>query len=255
MWVDDMKAPNRKRVDTLLVERGFFDSRSAAQAAISAGMVRVDGADVLKPSTSVAESARIEAQPAHPYVSRGGVKLAHAIDHFGLEISELVCLDLGSSTGGFTQVLVERGAAHVTAVDVGRGQFHANLREHERITLLEGMDARELHHDHLPLQPQIIVADLSFIGLEKVLGPALSMASPDAQLVTLFKPQFQVGREHVGKGGIVTNEIAARNAEQRFVDWLGSKGWFVAETARIDSPITGGDGNRERLLLAVRKAP
>jgi 23S rRNA (cytidine1920-2'-O)/16S rRNA (cytidine1409-2'-O)-methyltransferase len=241
-----------QRADRLLVRLGHFESRAQARAAIEAGCVRADGQDVRKPSQLIGADAMIEARPAHPYVSRAALKLLHALDRFELDVSDRQCLDLGASTGGFTDVLLERGAARVTAVDVGTGQLHDRLRSDPRITLLEGRDARELVAADLPAPPDIVTVDASFIGLEKLLARPLSLAAPAARLVALFKPQFQVGRAAIGKGGIVTDASATAAAEDGLVEWLAAQGWPVEPGNRIDSPITGGDGNRERLILAKR---
>lgn len=238
------------RADRILVSRGHFGSRSAAQAAIAAGRVSVNGRVIAKPSEKIAPDARIEAEPAHPWVSRAGLKLAHGLDVFGIDPAGCACLDVGASTGGFTQVLLARGASHVVAVDVGRYQLHASLREDARVTSLEGLDARKLTRDHVGQALQLIVCDASFISLHKLLGVPLALAAPGADLVTLFKPQFEVGREHVGKGGIVRNGDAVARAEAGFVAWLEGQGWQVK--ACTDSPIKGGDGNAERLVWAVK---
>ncbi len=238
------------RADKVLVQLGHFSSRTAAQAAIAAELVTVNGRPVSKASQVISSRAKIAASPAHPWVSRGGVKLAHGLDVFGIDVGGLHCLDVGASTGGFTQVLLARGARSVVAVDVGRGQLHALVAGDGRVVSLEGKDARALTAADLGEAPDLVVCDASFISLSKVLGVALSLAGEGARLLALFKPQFEVGREHVGKGGIVRDRAAARAGEEAFVDWLGEQGWRVE--ARSDSPITGGDGNAERLVLAVR---
>ncbi|MEO1661631.1 MAG: TlyA family RNA methyltransferase [Pseudomonadota bacterium] len=236
------------RADKILVALGHFDSRAAAQAAIAAGNVKVSGRPISKPSEKISRSAKIEATPEHPWVSRAGLKLAHALDVFGVDPVGLRCLDIGASTGGFSEVLVARGAASVVAVDVGRGQFHSRLQDHPNITSLEATDARALTAVQAGA-PQLIVCDASFISLHKLLSVPLSFAAPDAGLIALFKPQFEVGRENIGKGGIVTDTAAVEQAETDFVTWLGGQGWTVA--GRADSPIKGGDGNAERLIYAV----
>lgn len=239
------------RADKVLVAQGHFDSRSAAQAAIAAGTVRVGGRQLTKPSEKITHNARIEAAPAHPYVSRSGVKLAHAIGVFGVDPTGLNCLDVGASTGGFTQVLLQARAASIVAVDVGRGQIHPEIASDPRVHSLEAMDARNLKNTDLVAPPELIVCDASFISLSKLLGPVLKLAAPGASLITLFKPQFEVGRENIGKGGIVSDERAAGRAETAFTDWLAGQGWQA--TASDNSPIKGGDGNSERLILAIRK--
>jgi 23S rRNA (cytidine1920-2'-O)/16S rRNA (cytidine1409-2'-O)-methyltransferase len=246
----DAEPPEKDRADRMLVALGHFPSRAAAQAAIAAGRVRADGQAVSKPSQILFRTAAIEARTAHPYVSRGGLKLAHALDVFGIDPAGLVCLDLGASTGGFSDVLLRRGAAQVVAVDVGHGQFDPRLAADPRVTAHEGLDARTLTRAHLPELPALIVCDASFIALEKLLPAALSLAAPGARLVALFKPQFEVGRTHVGKGGIVRDEAAVTAARARFRAFLDSAGWSVIGEA--ESPVTGGDGNREYLVVASR---
>lgn len=237
------------RADKILVALGHFESRSAAQAAIAAGMVMVNGRVLKKPSEKITPDQRIEAERAHPWVSRAGLKLDHALDVFGVDVTGAHCLDVGASTGGFTEVLLSRGAASVVAVDVGRDQLHARLRGDARVTSLEGQDARELTADMVGA-PSVVVCDASFISLHKLLAVPLGLAAADARLVTLFKPQFEVGRENIGKGGIVSDAAAVARAEAAFVEWLGEQGWHVK--GRADSPIKGGDGNAERLIFAVR---
>lgn len=238
------------RADKILVALGHFDSRSAAQAAIAAGKVKVAGRVLVKPSEKISASARIEAEAAHPWVSRAGLKLAHALDVFEVDPSGRHCLDIGASTGGFTDVLVSRGAARVIAVDVGRDQLHDKLQNDPRVVSLEATDARDLNLDTVEQPPQLIVCDASFISLHKLIERPLSLAAEDAYLIALFKPQFEVGREHIGKGGIVNNPAAIEGAEAAFVDWLSAQGWRT--DARTDSPIKGGDGNAERLIYAVK---
>ena len=238
------------RADKILVALGHFDSRAAAQAAIAAGRVTVSGRTLTKSSEKISSQARIEAAPEHPWVSRAGLKLAHALAGFEINPSGQHCLDIGASTGGFTEVLLANDAASVVAVDVGRDQLHRRVSADKRVTSFEGTDARALTADMLYTAPGLIVCDASFISLHKLLGVPLSLAADEAQLVALFKPQFEVGREHVGKGGIVKDPAATRRAEQHFVDWLTAQGWTVK--GRADSPIKGGDGNAERLIYAVR---
>jgi 23S rRNA (cytidine1920-2'-O)/16S rRNA (cytidine1409-2'-O)-methyltransferase len=240
----------KDRADKLLVFLGHFDSRAGARAAIEAGRVTANGVTVAKPSQMISADDAITAEPAHPYVSRGGLKLAHALEAFGVDPAGRHCLDIGASTGGFTDVLLRAGAAHVTAIDVGREQFHASLHGNPRVTLLEGQDARTLTAAMMPAPPSLLVCDASFIGLEKLLDVPLSLAAPGADFVGLFKPQFQVGRPHVGKGGLVTDAAATERAAEAFALWMKEKGWPIhAWTA---SPISGGDGNAERLFHAVR---
>lgn len=238
------------RADKILVALGHFDSRSSAQAAIAAGKVRVRGRVLTKASEKISADAAIEAEAEHPWVSRAGLKLAHALEAFEVDPQGLHCLDIGASTGGFTQVLLDRGAAHVVSVDVGRDQFHASLRDNSRITLLEGTDARALTLQLVQAPPALVVCDASFISLHKLLSVPLSLAAKEATLIALFKPQFEVGRENVGKGGIVSDSNAKNRAEAAFVDWLETQGWTVR--AATDSPIKGGDGNAERLIFAEK---
>ena len=238
------------RADIFLVEHGYAASRAEAQAAIRAGLVRAGGKTVAKPSQAIAPDAAIDYAPAHPYVSRGGVKLAAALDHFVLSPAGLVCLDIGASTGGFTQVLLERGVAKVYAVDVGHGQLHSRLAANPRVVSLEGVNARDL--GQIPQPVDAIAADVSFISLKLALPPALGLARGGAWLVALVKPQFEVGRENIAKGGIVKSEAARSAALQSIADWLNAQpGWSV--TGTMDSPIAGGDGNRE-YLISARKA-
>lgn len=236
------------RADKVLVALGHFESRTAAQAAIAAGKVTVSGKVLKKASEKITPDVRIEAEPEHPWVSRAGLKLVHALDAFEIDPGGSHCLDVGASTGGFTEVLLARGAASVIAVDVGRDQLHARLQGDPRVTSLEATDARGLTAEIVQAPPQLIVCDASFISLHKLLAVPLSLAADQATLVALFKPQFEVGRENIGKGGIVTDSRAACLAEQGFVDWLSDHGWTVK--ARADSPIKGGDGNAERLIFA-----
>lgn len=240
----------RERADRLLVDLGFFDSRAAARAAIEAGGVRADGRKVLRPAQKLAPGARIEAVPAHPFVSRGGVKLAHAIKAFGIEVAGRHCLDIGASTGGFSDVLVQAGACHVTAVDIGRGQFHERLRADKRITVHEGLDARRLEPAHMPAPPGLIVVDVSFISLAKLLAGPLALGASQGELIALFKPQFEIGRAHIGKGGLVRADAPVDDAAEALETWLAGAGWPVQ--AWTQSPVPGGDGNQERLLHARR---
>ncbi len=199
------------RADVALVERGFFASRAKAREAIEAGLVTLDGRPVVKPSESVPENSRLDARPPYPWVSRGGVKLAAAFDAFALDPSGEQALDIGASTGGFAHVLLTRGATHVTCVDVGHGQLHPTISDDRRVKSLEKRDARTLSADDLPAPPQVIVGDVSFISLEKILPPVLALAAPRAEAVFLIKPQFEVGPELVKKG-IVRDEAAQKAA-------------------------------------------
>jgi 23S rRNA (cytidine1920-2'-O)/16S rRNA (cytidine1409-2'-O)-methyltransferase len=239
-----------RRLDVELVQRGLAPSRAQAREAIETGKVTVNGVLATKAGQVVSDSALIEAIPLHPWVSRGGIKLAHALDVFKVDPAGRHCLDIGSSTGGFTDVLLSRGARRVVAVDVGSGQLHPRLRDDPRVISLETTDARSLAPDAIIEPPTLLVCDASFIGLAKLLAVPLSLAAPDARLVALFKPQFEVGRENIGKGGIVTDLAATDAAAQALTAWLDQAGWAVR--AWTDSPIAGGDGNRERLFLAAR---
>jgi 23S rRNA (cytidine1920-2'-O)/16S rRNA (cytidine1409-2'-O)-methyltransferase len=238
-----------KRADAALHERGFFESRAKAREAIEAGLVTVDGRVVAKPSTPIAEGAEIVAQAPYPWVSRGGVKLSHALDVFRVDPSGLYCLDVGASTGGFTDVLLARGARHVAAVDVGHGQLHERLRRDERVTSMEGQDARTLIAAQLAEPPALVVIDASFISLAALLPNVLSLAARDGALVALIKPQFEAGR-HGTKKGVVRDEAIHAEVCARTRDDIEAHGWRVK--GETSSPISGGDGNREFLIYARR---
>jgi 23S rRNA (cytidine1920-2'-O)/16S rRNA (cytidine1409-2'-O)-methyltransferase len=240
----------RRRADRLLVERGLFDSRARAQAAIEAGLVRANGATVRKPAEEIPADAQIEAQPAHPYVSRGALKLAAALDQFGFDPRGRVCLDVGASTGGFSEVLLTRGAAHVYAVDVGHGQLHPSLHGYPRLTAMEGTDIRALKAGQLDPAPGLVTIDVSFISLKSVLPAVSALANTPAFLVALIKPQFEAGRAHVKKG-IVRDEAIHRAVCDDIVAAATTLDWQVLGV--IASPIEGGDGNREFLLGANRQ--
>ena len=241
----------KQRIDHLLVQRGLFDSRARARAAIEAGLVTADGAVVKKPSEQVAEDAVLTAEPAHRFVGRGALKLNHALTLWPIPVEGRIVLDVGASTGGFTEVCLERGAARVFAVDVGQGQLHPRIKADPRVVDLEKIDARDLTPDLIPDSPDLIVCDASFISLSKVLPTALSLAAPGADLVTLVKPQFEMdNRAEVGRGGVVRDETARQAALDRVVGWLEAGGWAVRETT--ESPIEGGDGNVEYLAWARR---
>ena len=240
-------AQQKDRIDRLLVARGLFESRAKAQAAIEAGLVSVGDAPIHKASEEVAIDAQINASPAHPYVSRGGVKLAAALDHFGFDPRGRVCLDIGASTGGFTQVLLERGARKVYAVDVGRGQLHHSLRKRPEVVSLEEADIRDVSPARLGDAPDLVTIDVSFISLKLVLPAASKLAATPAQLVALIKPQFEAGPALVKKGIVREPAVHAEVcAEIRSV--VAALGWRVASV--IPSPIAGGDGNAEFLLGA-----
>ena len=236
----------RKRADIVLVERGFFLSRARAQAAIAAGLVRVGGIKLAKPSEAIAPDSEIEAEAPHPYASRGGLKLAHALDAFALSPEGLVCLDVGASTGGFTDVLLKRGAKHVVAVDVGHGQLDPSLRTDARVRALEGFDARDLDLAVIGEPPQAIVCDVSFISQRLALRRALTLAARPAWLVSLIKPQFEVGPAEIVKGRVRSEQALSRACEGVRA-FLAARGWSVVGT--IPSPVLGG-GAREYLIAA-----
>jgi len=240
----------RNRLDIVLVERGLAASRSRARDLIKGGKVLIDGEVCMKASAEVDEDEALSLREAGaPAVSRGGVKLAAALASFEFDPSGLVALDVGASTGGFTEVLLARGAAKVYAVDVGHGQLHASLRNNPRVVSFEGCDARSLTRTLIPEPVAAIVADVSFISLTKALSPALALAAPGAWLVALVKPQFEVGRGGVGKGGIVREAAARQQAVDIVTAWLSAQpGWRIAGV--VPSPIKGGSGNEEYLLGA-----
>ena len=242
----------KRRIDQLLVERGLFDSRAKAAASIAAGRVTVNGRTVSRASESVDETADITAEAAHPWVGRGALKLDHALTLWPVAVDGRVVLDVGASTGGFTEVSLARGARRVIAVDVGRGQLHPSLAADPRVLNLEATDARDLTADLLGETPDLIVCDASFIGLAKVLDAALDLAADRADLIALVKPQFEAGPEHVGKGGLVKDEGVHTRVLADVNDWLGGRRWQVRATA--ESPITGGEGQREYLVWATRGA-
>jgi len=242
---------SQKRADLFLVDRGFYESRTRAQAAIAAGLVRVNGEALTKASQPLDETSRIEAEAPHPFVSRGGVKLATALDHFAVSPCDRICLDIGSSTGGFTDCLLQRGARTVHAIDVGRDQFHASLRSDPRIRLREACDARELVQDDFDEPPSLLVIDVSFISLKLVLPATFRVMAPEAHMMALIKPQFEVGRAHLKKG-IVRDEAAREAARDDIVAFVKKEGWTLLGV--IDSPIAGGDGNHEYLVGAVKRS-
>lgn len=239
----------RQRADRLLVARGLFESRARAQAAIEAGLVTADGKPVRKASDEIASDADIRAQPAHPWVSRGGVKLAGALERYPVDIEDRVCLDIGASTGGFTEVLLNEGASLVHAIDVGRDQLHPSLRGHPKIVSREETDIRSLAGKRLDIRPSIVVIDVSFISLKHVLPAALELAAVPTTLLALIKPQFEAPRSAIKKGIVrdeavhkaVCDDIAA------FAESLGCR-----DIAVFPSSIEGGDGNREFFLGARR---
>jgi 23S rRNA (cytidine1920-2'-O)/16S rRNA (cytidine1409-2'-O)-methyltransferase len=239
----------RMRADLLLVARGLAESRAKARAAIESGGVRADGAPVEKPSDLIDERAVLEVAPPHPWVSRGGVKLAHALDAFAVDPAGRICLDVGASTGGFTHVLLTRGAACVYAVDVGSGQLHASLRADPRVVSLERTDARTLTRAQIPERPSLIVCDVSFIGAAKALAVPLSLAAEHADLVALIKPQFEAG-PNAGKAGVLADDVGRSAARAAIASLDGLAGFRVV--ASTESPIRGADGNLEWLMHARR---
>ncbi|HWE74008.1 MAG TPA: TlyA family RNA methyltransferase [Stellaceae bacterium] len=244
-------ASAKKRLDVLLVERGLVETRAKAQALILAGAVFSGERKLDKAGTAYAEDTPLEVKSKdHPWVSRGGIKLAHALAHFGIDVTGAVALDVGASTGGFTDVLLQKGAAKVYAVDVGHGQLAWKLRQDPRVVVLERVNARYLTAEHVPEPPDIVVCDASFIGLETVLPAALALAKPRALLVALIKPQFEVGPDRVGKGGVVRDPALHQEVCERIAAWLAGKGWMVAGI--VESPIRGPEGNIEFLVHAHR---
>jgi len=242
---------SKVRADQLLVARGLAESRTRAQALILAGNVFAGDRRVAKAGDLLNEDAEISVKGRdHPWVSRGGIKLDHGLTHFGFDVTGAVALDIGSSTGGFTDVLLSRGAAKVYAVDVGTNQLAWKLRSDPRVVVHEQTNARDLTDDIIPEPVDIVVCDASFIGLAKVLDRALDLARPGAKLVVLVKPQFEAGREEVGKGGVVRDEAIHRRVCDEAADWVRSKGWSVIGVEK--SPITGPEGNVEFLLGAEK---
>lgn len=240
---------SRQRADLALVDRKFFGSRAKAQEAIAAGLVRADGKILRRASEPIGPSTQIEAAAPYPWVSRGGVKLAAALDAFGFDPMALTCLDIGASTGGFTHVLLSRGARQVVAIDVGRGQLHPDLARDPRVKSYEATDARGFAPDSLPEPPKLITFDVSFISLTLVLPPVLLLAASDAKLVALIKPQFEAGPGHVVKG-IVKDSAIHDKVCAKIKDLIQSLGWGI--DGLIASPIEGGDGNREFLAGATK---
>jgi 23S rRNA (cytidine1920-2'-O)/16S rRNA (cytidine1409-2'-O)-methyltransferase len=239
----------RKRADVALVERGLFESRARAQAAIAAGLVTADGVAVRKPSDAVADDADLRAAHEHPWVSRGGVKLAAALEHFGFDPAGRACLDVGASTGGFTEALLANGANKVYAVDVGREQLHARLRDDPAVVSLEETDIRKLDASRFVEAPEFATVDVSFISLKLVLPALDRLLRRPSHLIALIKPQFEAGRARVKKG-IVRDPLTRAAVCEDIGAFSSSLGWTVAGI--IPSPIEGGEGNREFLLGAWR---
>ena len=239
------------RADQLLVDNGLAESRARAQALILAGLVFLGDRKIEKAGQQIAADAELEVKGRdHPWVSRGGIKLAHALEHFHIEVNGAVAIDVGSSTGGFTDVLLTHGAARVFAVDSGTNQLAWKLRSDPRVIVHEQTSARILTADHVPEMVDIIVCDASFISLAKVLDRPLSFARPGARLVALIKPQFEAGREEVGKGGVVRDPAVHKRVCDEAVEWVASEGWTVLGVTQ--SPITGPEGNVEFLLGAQK---
>ncbi len=246
-----MSKPPKTRVDQLLVERGHAESRTRAQALVLAGLVFSGETKIAKPGTAIAADAPLDVRGRdHPWVSRGGIKLAHAIAHFGLDPAGVTAMDIGSSTGGFTDVLLSHGAAHVFAVDSGTNQLAWKLRQDSRVTVLEQTSARILTDQHITAPCSWVVCDASFIALSKVLEVPLRLAAPQCRLVALIKPQFEVGREEVGKGGVVRDPVLHQRVCDEVREWLESSGWAVEGI--VESPIKGPEGNVEFLISARR---
>jgi 23S rRNA (cytidine1920-2'-O)/16S rRNA (cytidine1409-2'-O)-methyltransferase len=241
----------KQRLDQMLVDRGLAESRTRAQALVLSGNVFAGDKRLDKPGTAfpVDTELRVKGRD-HPWVSRGGLKLAHALEAFGLSPEKMTAIDVGASTGGFTHVLLENGAAKVYAVDVGHGQLAWSMRQDERVVVLERLNARHLTAEHIPEPVDWVVCDASFIGLATVLPAALALTKPGARLVTLIKPQFEAGREHVGKGGVVRDPAVHAAVCQRVQEWVEAQGWQVQGI--VESPIKGPEGNVEFLLSAER---
>ncbi len=247
-------ATGKRRADQLLVDRGLVESRQRAQAVILAGLVFSGERRVEKAGQTLPEDAPLTLRGQdHPWVSRGGLKLDHGLDHFAIDPAGLVCLDVGASTGGFTDVLLQRGAARVYAVDVGQAQLAWKLRTDSRVEVLEKTNARYLTAEQVPEAPSLVVCDASFISLTLVLPAALALTAPGARLVALIKPQFEVGKGEVGKGGVVRDPAQHAAVCERIADWLErAMAWRVL--GLTESPITGPEGNREFLIAAARPA-
>lgn len=245
------KGAAKQRIDQLLVDRGLVESRTRAQALVLAGLVYVGETKIAKAGQTVPVDAAIEVRGRdHPWVSRGGIKLAHAIDHFGLDPTGAIAMDIGSSTGGFTDVLLSKGAVRVFAVDSGTNQLAWKLRQDPRVTVLEQTSARVLTPEQINAPCDWVVCDASFIGLAKVLEIPLRLAATQATLVALIKPQFEVGRGEVGKGGVVRDPVLHARVCDEVRGWLEDSGWRV--NGIVESPITGPEGNVEFLVYASR---
>ena len=241
----------KSRPDTLLVERGLAESRARAQSLILAGLVFSGEKKIDKAGQPIAADAPLEVRGRdHPWVSRGGIKLAHGLAHFGWDVTDATAMDVGSSTGGFTDVLLTNGAAKVYAVDSGTNQLAWKIRQDPRVVVHEQTSARILTPAHIPEAIDVFVCDASFIGLAKVLERPLTFAAPNGRLIALIKPQFEVGRGEVGKGGVVTDHVAHQRVCDEVAAWLSAQGWHVEGIT--PSPITGPEGNVEFLIAARR---
>jgi 23S rRNA (cytidine1920-2'-O)/16S rRNA (cytidine1409-2'-O)-methyltransferase len=243
------KPSPRKRADILLVDRGLFESRARAQAAIEAGLVTANGRLVTKPSEGIPVDAVLQAQPAHPFVSRGGVKLSGALEQYPIEIENHVCLDVGASTGGFTEVLLANAASLVFAIDVGHGQLHPSLHGHPKIVSMEETDIRDFEGKRLPMRPDVVVIDVSFISLKAVLPVALSLAASPMHLLALIKPQFEAPRKH-SRRGIIRNAMVHQDICDDIAAFAASLG--CTDIQVFPSSISGGDGNIEFFIGARR---
>jgi len=245
--------PKKMRADQLLVERGLAESRARAQALILAGLAYAGERKIAKAGDQLPEDAALTLKGRdHPWVSRGGIKLAHALDQWGWEVTDSVVIDVGASTGGFTDVLLSKGAARIYAVDSGTNQLAWKLRQDPRVVVLEQTNARYLTKDQIPEPVDLVVCDASFIGLSKVLAAPLALAKDSARLVALIKPQFEAGPQEVGKGGVVRDPAVHQRVCQEVRDWLESISWKVLDF--IESPIRGPEGNVEFLIGAERRA-
>ena len=243
----------KMRADQLLVERGLAESRARAQALILAGLAYAGDRKIAKAGDQLPADTAITLKGRdHPWVSRGGIKLAHALDQWGWDVADAVAIDVGASTGGFTDVLLSKGAARIYAVDSGTNQLAWKLRQDPRVVVLEQTNARYLTTDQVPEPIDLVVCDASFIGLSKVLAAPLALAKDDARLVALIKPQFEAGPQEVGKGGVVRDPLVHQRVCQEVRDWVESIGWNVVDL--IESPITGPEGNIEFLIGAERNA-
>jgi 23S rRNA (cytidine1920-2'-O)/16S rRNA (cytidine1409-2'-O)-methyltransferase len=240
---------SRQRLDEALVTRGHFASRSRARDAVLRGTVSINRVAAAKPAQMILDSDVIDvADAARHYVSRSALKLVHALDEFQIGVKDRICLDIGASTGGFTQVLMERGAAHVTAIDVGHGQIVASVSSDPRVNVIEGLNARDI--SSVPGGLSLIVCDVSFISLKLALPAVLKLAPENCELIALIKPQFEVGKEKLGKGGIVRDQALRVEVEAGIAEFLGQSRWSVK--AMTQSPLEGGDGNKESLVFAIK---